>query len=126
MRVKPLMVLGCAGWLTVMGCGKILGLDDYRVAPKAPQAEAGPYRIDAECGGFGFTTAECTACIGNACCPEGRACANDPTCQLFVSCDGKCNPDDEKCLGQCATGVIGMRESEAVADFVSCRASNCS
>lgn len=126
------VVLTCAGVVSV-ACAQLLGVDDYRVGPGSPPQSDGGELYTTAAGGFQFESPTCGKCVEANCSDEARACAEEPVCRAWLSCDARCEREDdhgrvtsdEECLADCSQGVLGASESYAVADVVSCRARSC-
>src|SRR6185436_17437579 len=90
----------------VLGCGKILGIDEYTAAPggegpkdAAPAvADAAP-RYPSKWFRFSFATSECAACSDDNCRDKELACASDPDCNAWAKCRAACS--DAKCIAGC-------------------------
>jgi hypothetical protein len=83
-------------------CSKVVGLDEYYVAP--PEPDAGrvelpllpaipdPDRIDA-----------CTECVRTSCADLRTTCLGSPRCKALLSCEGRCS--DPNCLARCSDAL---------------------
>jgi hypothetical protein len=102
------------------GCGKILGVDGYRVAPPdagLPRAEAGP---TGPCGGYRFDAdPACGSCLLGQCCDELTRCRADKTCGGWFACVATCAPEDYDCQGRCGQEL--KHTNRAIADLSVCR-----
>ena len=49
--------------------------------------------------------AQCDTCVGQNCCPQDNACANDPQCGTLIDCYNQCPLDggvpDTNCMNTC-------------------------
>jgi hypothetical protein len=68
--------------LAQLGCGKLLGVDDYAVGPSSVDAAT---KIQ-------FKDAECDACMQKSCIPELEACEHDASCNVWERQIAACKP----------------------------------
>jgi len=77
-------------------CGKILGVDEYRVAGGGPAT-----RTDGSAGLIQYADATCRQCVAKSCVAEQSDCEHDATCTTFASCLLGCDKTNGHCLYDC-------------------------
>ena len=117
-RARLVGGLSAAGLFALLlytsSCRLILGIDDRKV---------GASMFQGKCGGFGYPSAACAACMDKACCDELSACEPSALCDAHLSCVLACKPDDAACLTACTWGRARTVPSHV--DVLTCRAQNC-
>jgi hypothetical protein len=94
MRPHPLLALALLAFGSA-GCGKILGVDEYRVATP-PAKDAGSMPIIP-------TNTPCGACVAAHCASELDQCRQDELCTGWERCMARCTPGDGACEHACFT-----------------------
>lgn len=106
-------------------CGKILGVDDYRIAPNiggghSTLSDGGRYSN--RCSSVSYKSESCSQCVADSCCAEATACSQDPGCAAMIQCLENCaGPDDHTCRGMCNL-TIWLSELDRLSALVQCEA----
>lgn len=92
-----LTALLVAGGFDALGCRQLVGVHEREAAP----LDAGSGTTLGQCGGFGYATKSCAACMDAKCCDEAVDCHGSPHCDARLSCFLACAPDDAECRAAC-------------------------
>jgi hypothetical protein len=87
--------------LAGLGCGQLLGVDQYKVAPESPEEDArasAPPQVS-------YDDAACGACMEQRCAPETEACTGDAACDPWHRCWAACPVGDGACRHACYDGL---------------------
>jgi len=98
--------------IAALACRQIVGIGDD---PPASGASGG-------CG-IPFT-GSCEECVAASCCKEAAACAGDPSCAPFASCQAACN-GDPACRSQCVADNQPIGNSTTFGPLYRCTVAHC-
>lgn len=115
------------------GCALVIDLGDD-VSLRVPVVDSGPSDAGIEaavsdgapaCGLKQTQNEACATCFDDHCCPEGRACADDPACKLGLECLQYCMGQFLGCIDACLAEARGDATAGPLDRLAACSQTGC-